>query len=97
MWDFEKDGRVVNVRVEGQFIVNDTAVVRQAVDGLGLCYLPLDYLQAQIGAGELNRVLRGMVLAVPRLPSVLPKSSSAIPGPGGLCLGVAISWLRRSP
>jgi DNA-binding transcriptional LysR family regulator len=48
----------VNVRVEGQLVVNDIAIVRQAaVDGLGLCYLPRDYLQTHIGAGELAPVL----------------------------------------
>jgi DNA-binding transcriptional LysR family regulator len=58
VWDLEKDGRAVNVRVEGQLIVNDIAVVRQAaVDGVGLCYLPRDYLQAQIEAGDLVPVL----------------------------------------
>lgn len=41
VWDLEKDGRAVNVRVQGQFVVNDIALVRQgAIEGLGLCYLP---------------------------------------------------------
>ncbi len=58
VWDLEKDGRAVNVRVQGQLVVNDIAVVRQAaVDGLGLCYLPRDYLQAQMDAGDLVQVL----------------------------------------
>lgn len=58
VWDLEKDGRAVNVRVEGQLVVNDIAIVRQAaVEGLGLCYLPRDYLQAHIDAGELAPVL----------------------------------------
>lgn len=58
VWDLEKDGRAVNVRVAGQLVVNDIAVVRQAaVNGLGLCYLPRDYLQTHIDAGELAPVL----------------------------------------
>ena len=58
VWDLEKDDRAVNVRVEGQLVVNDIAVVRQAaIDGLGLCYLPRDYLQTQIATGELEPVL----------------------------------------
>jgi DNA-binding transcriptional LysR family regulator len=58
VWDLEKDGRAVNVRVEGQLVVNDIAVVRQAaVDAVGLCYLPRDYLQAQIDAGGLVPLL----------------------------------------
>ncbi len=58
VWDLEKDGRAVNVRVEGQLVVNDIAIVRQAaVDGLGLCYLPRDYLEPHIDAGDLVPVL----------------------------------------
>jgi DNA-binding transcriptional LysR family regulator len=58
VWDLERAGRAVNVRVEGQMIVNDIAIVRQAaVGGVGLCYLPRDYLQTQIDAGELVPVL----------------------------------------
>jgi DNA-binding transcriptional LysR family regulator len=59
VWDLEKDGRAVNVRVVGQLIVNDIAVVRQAaVNAVGLCYLPRDYLQTQIDAGDLVSVLQ---------------------------------------
>ncbi|MCJ8157951.1 LysR family transcriptional regulator [Sphingomonas sp. LaA6.9] len=58
VWDLERDGRPVNVRVEGQLVVNGIAIVRQAaVDGLGLCYLPRDYLQDQLDAGSLVQVL----------------------------------------
>jgi DNA-binding transcriptional LysR family regulator len=58
VWDLEKGGRAVNVRVEGQLVVNDIAIVRQgAVRGLGLCYLPLDYLQVHLDAGDLVRLL----------------------------------------
>lgn len=59
VWDLEKDGRAVNVRVEGQLVVNDIALVRQAaLDGLGFCYLPKDYLQASLDAGALVRVMQ---------------------------------------
>lgn len=58
VWDLEKNGRALNIRVEGQLVVNDIAVVRQAaIDGLGLCYLPRDYLQAEIDAGDLVSIL----------------------------------------
>jgi DNA-binding transcriptional LysR family regulator len=57
-WEFEKDGRALNVRVEGQLIVNDIALARQAaLDGLGLAYLPEDYVGPDIEAGQLIRVL----------------------------------------
>jgi len=57
-WEFEKDSRALNVRVEGQLTVNDIALARgAAIDGLGIAYLPEDYLQPEIDAGRLMRVL----------------------------------------
>jgi DNA-binding transcriptional LysR family regulator len=57
-WEFEKAKRELNVRVEGQLIVNDIALARRAaVDGLGIGYLPEDYVAALIAEGALVRVL----------------------------------------
>jgi DNA-binding transcriptional LysR family regulator len=57
-WEFEKDERALNVRVGGQLIVNDIALARQAaLDGLGIAYLPQDYVEPDIEAGRLARVL----------------------------------------
>ena len=57
-WEFEKAGRALNVRVEGQLIVNEIALALQAaLDGLGIAYLPEDYVQADTEAGRLTRVL----------------------------------------
>ena len=57
-WEFEKRGRAINVRVEGQFIVNEVALARQAaLDGVGIAYLPERYVQAFVDDGRLIRVL----------------------------------------
>jgi DNA-binding transcriptional LysR family regulator len=57
-WEFEKAGRALNVRVEGQLIVNESALALQAaLDGLGIAYLPEDYVQADTKAGRLMRAL----------------------------------------
>jgi len=57
-WEFERDGRALNVRVDGQLIVNDIALARQAaLDGLGIAYLPEDYVQPEVETGQLIRVL----------------------------------------
>lgn len=57
-WEFEKSARALNVRVEGQFIVNEIALALQAArDGMGVAYLPEDYVQPDIAAGHLARVL----------------------------------------
>ena len=58
VWEFEKAGRAVNVRVEGQLIVNDIALARLgALGDAGLAYLPEDYVQPYIESGALVRVL----------------------------------------
>ncbi len=57
-WEFEKAGRALNVRVEGQFVVNDIALALQAaLDDLGIAYLPEDYVRAEIEGRRLTRVL----------------------------------------
>jgi len=57
-WEFEKDGRALSVRVEGQVVVNEIALaVRAAMDGAGIAYLPDDYVQAALRTGVLTRVL----------------------------------------
>jgi DNA-binding transcriptional LysR family regulator len=57
-WEFEKGRRPVNVRVEGQLVVNNIAVARQvALAGLGLAYLPEDYVRQHLDSGALVRVL----------------------------------------
>lgn len=57
-WEFEKDGRKLNVRVEGQLVFNNIMPVLQgAVDGIGLAYVPLQLAQPHLEAGRLVEVL----------------------------------------
>ncbi|SDI51359.1 MULTISPECIES: LysR family transcriptional regulator [Bradyrhizobium] len=57
-WEFEKRGRALKVRVEGQLVFNNTALRLNAVlAGLGLAYLPEDQVRAPIAEGRLIRVL----------------------------------------
>lgn len=58
VWDFERRGRRVNVRVDGQLIFNTTQPqVDAALAGLGIALLPEDELIQHIEAGQLVRVL----------------------------------------
>src|SRR3954447_10175359 len=58
VWDFERAGRAINVRVESQLIVSNIALARLgALQGVGLAYLPLDYVAPLIGTGSLVSVL----------------------------------------
>lgn len=58
VWDFEKDGREVKVRVEGQLTFNSIVMrLDAAVAGLGLAYLPEDRVTSLIEEGKLVTVL----------------------------------------
>lgn len=57
-WEFEKGGRELNVRVQGQLVFNNIALRLSAVlAGLGLAYLLEDQVQAHLAEGRLVRVL----------------------------------------
>jgi DNA-binding transcriptional LysR family regulator len=57
-WEFEKGGRELRVRVEGQLVFNSTPlIVRAALSGLGLAYLPLDRVRPYLESGQLVHVL----------------------------------------
>ncbi len=59
VWDFEKRGRKVNVRVDGPLIFNSAPPQLQAaLAGLGISLLPEDELMPHIESGELVRVLQ---------------------------------------
>jgi DNA-binding transcriptional LysR family regulator len=58
-WEFEKDGRELRVRVEGQLVFNTTSLVSEAaLQGHGIAYLPEDIVLAHTRSGSLERVLQ---------------------------------------
>lgn len=57
-WEFEKAGRELKVRVDGQLTFNTTAqMLNAALSGFGLTYVPEGLAQPHIGRGRLKRVL----------------------------------------
>jgi DNA-binding transcriptional LysR family regulator len=57
-WEFEKGGRELRVRVEGQLTFNATSQqIDAALAGLGLVYAPEGMVQPYIARGKLRRVL----------------------------------------
>src|SRR3954447_4725102 len=57
-WEFERDGRELRVRVEGQLVFNSTALIlHAALAGFGLAYLPEEQVRAQLTEGRLVRVV----------------------------------------
>eukprot|EP00456_Euglypha_rotunda_P046545 TRINITY_DN37045_c0_g1_i1.p1 TRINITY_DN37045_c0_g1~~TRINITY_DN37045_c0_g1_i1.p1 ORF type:complete len:297 (+),score=60.65 TRINITY_DN37045_c0_g1_i1:83-973(+) len=58
VWEFERRGREVNVRVDAQLIVNASPpMVIAALDGLGIAYLPEQEFSPYLEQGQLVRVL----------------------------------------
>ena len=59
VWEFERRGRQVNVRVDGQATFNTSPhIVLAALDGLGVAFLPEDEFAPHIEEGRLVRVLQ---------------------------------------
>lgn len=57
-WEFEKDDKAVNVRVDGQVVLNSGSLrINAALAGIGLSYMLEDHVQPYLGDGRLIRVL----------------------------------------
>ncbi|MBV4484621.1 LysR family transcriptional regulator [Pseudomonas sp. SWRI153] len=57
-WEFERQGKKLKVRVEGQLVFNSTVhIADAAVNGLGIAYLPEDEFSPHLAEGRLVRVL----------------------------------------
>lgn len=79
-WEFERNGRPVNVRVEGQFTCNDTdIVIEAALSGLGLACLPDHVLADHVAEGRLIRVLKRWCPPFPGFHLYYPSRRQASP------------------
>jgi DNA-binding transcriptional LysR family regulator len=59
-WEFERRGRELEVRVEGQVTINTSPhIVAAALDGVGIAFLPEEEFAPHIEEGRLVRVLEG--------------------------------------
>lgn len=58
MWEFDRSEEELKVRVRGQLVFNSSSpMVKAALAGFGLAYLPEDMVLSQVNAGALIRVL----------------------------------------
>jgi DNA-binding transcriptional LysR family regulator len=58
MWEFEKNGQALKVRIEGQLVFNNIAMRLESVlQGLGLAYMREDVVRPHVEQGRLIRVL----------------------------------------
>jgi DNA-binding transcriptional LysR family regulator len=67
-WELSKDGREMQVRVEGQLSFNGAyEILDAALAGQGLAYVPSDLVDAHVAAGRLRCVLEDWYPNVPGL------------------------------
>jgi DNA-binding transcriptional LysR family regulator len=79
-WEFEKRGREINVRVEGQLAVSSLELARRAaLDGLGVAYLPDDMVQDDLTKKRLVRVLEDWCEPFPGYHLYYPSSRQHAP------------------
>jgi DNA-binding transcriptional LysR family regulator len=91
-WEFEKNGRALKVRVEGQFICNGSATMLEAaLAGFGLAYVPEDTAAAHIAGGRLRRVLEDWCPFYPGYHLYYPSRRQPTPA-----FAVLVNALRRS-
>lgn len=59
IWEFEKNGTPLNVRVDGQWVFNNTTSrLRAALAGYGIAYVPEDMVCDLVKEGTLIRVMK---------------------------------------
>jgi DNA-binding transcriptional LysR family regulator len=57
-WEFEKDGKELRVRVDGQLTFNNSyAMIDAAISGFGIAYVPDSMAEASIASGALELIL----------------------------------------
>lgn len=79
-WEFEKDGKQVNVQVTGQVIFNTSAqLLTAALEGHTLTYAPEDVIQPHVDAGRLVRVLQAWSPTFPGYHLYYPSRRQALP------------------
>jgi DNA-binding transcriptional LysR family regulator len=90
-WEFEKGGRELNVRVEGQLVFNTLPQrIDAALAGLGLAYVPEDTVQAHITRGRLKRVLEDWCPPFPGYHLYYPSRRQSSPA-----FGLLVDALRQ--
>lgn len=68
VWELEKDGRAIQVRVEGQYAFNGAyEILDAALAGMGLAYVPTDLAEPHVATGRLRRVMEDWYPRVPGL------------------------------
>ncbi len=80
VWEFEKKGNPLKAHVEGQWTFNmGSHILRAAVAGCGLAYLPADMAREEIASGKLISVLDDWCQPYPGYHLYYPTSRQSSP------------------
>jgi DNA-binding transcriptional LysR family regulator len=89
-WEFERQGRELKVRVDGQLVLGTISQIEKAVlAGLGLAWVPEDLARAHIAKGRLVRVLEAWCQPFPGYHLYYPNRRQFSPA-----LSVLVDTLR---
>ena len=79
-WEFERGGRELNVRVDGQLVFNNSRqILEAALAGFGLAYLPEDMVEPHIERRRLVQVLDGWCAPFPGYHIYYPSRRQSSP------------------
>jgi DNA-binding transcriptional LysR family regulator len=80
IWEFEKNGTQQNVRVDGQWVFNNTTSrLRAALAGYGLAYVPEDMVCDLVKEGTLIRVMKEWCQSFPGYHLYYPSRRQSSP------------------
>jgi DNA-binding transcriptional LysR family regulator len=79
-WEFERAGREINVRVEGQLVFNSSKQILDAtLAGFGVAYLPEDTVKPHLERGRLKQVLDNWCAPFPGYHLYFPSRRQSSP------------------
>jgi len=92
-WEFDQDGQAITIRPSGQWIFNSTTpIVRAALAGDGLTYVPEDMVLEHLETGRLQRVLQDWCEPYPGYSLYYPHRRQSSPA-----LALVVDALRWRP
>ncbi len=96
-WEFEKDGRALNVKVDGLLTFNEPELMLEAaLDGLGIAYIFEEQIVAHVAAGRLMRLLSDWTPAFPGFFFYYPSRRQQPPALTAFLNALRRHWTART-
>jgi DNA-binding transcriptional LysR family regulator len=96
-WEFEKNGRALNVKVDGLLTFNEPELMLEAaLDGLGVAYIFEEQVIAHVAAGRLVRLLSDWTPAFPGFFFYYPSRRQQPPALTAFLNALRRHWTART-